>query len=360
MRCRCDVMVHVSTRTSNAEPTYDVMIPRSTLELAKLSRELVKKAVPYWPKKERVYSSMMIGLLFHLALLLCQTITSAFVAHLPPRPTSLNQRHASDEAGADGTGFGEHTFAGGKMSHLFEMERGWDETNPKRARYFHAFTSDLAQEALKNSDNMYWKVDGSCGIITYDVAADELSIYQRIDTRGKGPTSTLIDLPAGKNPTEYVSNNQPHSYFMEQVKVSENDGKKAKKNKLALLDVLERNKNEIIDLILSNNGEDADSPFLSVELVGTKYNRTPGVDAPVAIAPHCLQKISPEETAYLPNSLPRAFDELKLFLIDSDIIVEGIVVEHKGQYWKVVSKLFDDGCKFAKEKSSANPPIYFE
>ena len=148
-------MVHVSTRTSNAEPTYDVMIPRSTLELAKLSRELVKKAVPYWPKKERVYSSMMIGLLFHLALLLCQTITSAFVAHLPPRPSSLNQRHASDEAGADDTGFGEHTFAGGKMSHLFEMERGWDETNPKRARYFHSFTSNLAREALESSDNFY-------------------------------------------------------------------------------------------------------------------------------------------------------------------------------------------------------------
>ena len=67
--------------------------------------------------------------------------------------------------------------------------------------------------------------------------------------------------------------------------------------------MLERNKNEIIDLILSNNGEDTDSPFLSVELVGTKYNRTPGVDAPVAIAPHCLQKISPEETAKLSSCI---------------------------------------------------------
>ena len=105
---------------------------------------------------------------------------------------------------------------------------------PKRARYFHSFTSDLAREALESSDNFYWKVDGSCGIITYDTATDELSFHQRMDTRGKEPTSTLMDLPAGKNPTKYLSKNQPHSYYMEQVKVSENDGKKAKKKKLAL------------------------------------------------------------------------------------------------------------------------------
>ena len=100
----------------------------------------------------------MINSLLYQALFLCQTTTSAFVAHPPARPSSLNQRHAG--AGADDTGVSEHTFAGGKMSHLFEMERGWDEWNPKRARYFHSFTSDLAREALENSDNFYWKVDG--------------------------------------------------------------------------------------------------------------------------------------------------------------------------------------------------------
>ena len=89
------------------------------------------------------------------------------------------------------------------MEHLFKIERGWDEKNPRKGRYFNSFTSDLAEEALENSAHMYKKVDGSCGIVSYDVAADELSLYQRIDTRGKDPSSTLVPLPVGKNPVNY-------------------------------------------------------------------------------------------------------------------------------------------------------------
>jgi hypothetical protein len=210
---------------------------------------------------------------------------------------------------------------------------------------------------------MYKKIDGSCGIVSYDVAADELSLYQRIDTRGRDPSFALVPLPVGKNPVNYESSEQAHSYFMEKIVVSEGDGKKAKKNKRALLDVLERNKDALVDLILSETSSDDDgsSPlYLSVELVGTKFNKTPGVDAPVALAPHCLQTLSTDDTPYLPQSLPRTFDELNLVLIDSEIVAEGIVVEHKGIYWKVHSKLFDPTCTFAMDKSKASPPVYFE
>lgn len=175
------------------------------------------------------------------------------------------------------------------MQHIFEIEKGWDENNPRKGRYFNSFTSGLAQEALENSVHMYKKIDGSCGIVSYDVAADELSLYQRIDTRGRDPSFALVPLPVGKNPVNYESSEQAHSYFMEKIVVSEGDGKKAKKNKRALLDVLERNKDALVDLILSETSSDDDgsSPlYLSVELVGTKFNKTPGVDAPVALALH--------------------------------------------------------------------------
>ena len=249
------------------------------------------------------------------------------------------------------------------MEHLFQIERGWDENNPRKGRYFNEFTSDLAQEALENSDHIYKKVDGSCGIVSYDVAADELSLYQRIDTRGRDPSSTLVPLPVGKNPVNYKSKEHAHSYFMEKIVVSEGDGKKAKKNKRALLDVLERNKDALVDLILSrasSDGDDSSPLFLSVELVGTKFNQTPGVDAPVALAPHCLQRLSADDFPYLPQSLPRTFDELKLALVDSDNVAEGIVVEHKGNFWKVHSKLLEPTCTFATDKSKASPPVFFE
>jgi hypothetical protein len=188
-------------------------------------------------------------------------------------------------------------------------------------------------------------------MIGYNKEEDTIELYQRIDTRGKDPPSALRELPSdGGNTTKYTSpDGKEHTYYMEKIVLLETDGKKQKKNKKIILDVLERHKTTFKELIEQNS-----SDFVSVEIVGTKYNRTPGVAAPAAIAPHCLQKVVLEN-----KSLPRTYEEAKQFLLSSGMAVEGLVVEYNGKYWKLRSDMFDPNCDFVTNKSKVMPPIVF-
>ena len=70
--------------------------------------------------------------------------------------------------------------------------------------------------------------------------------------------------------------------------------------------------------------------FMTVEWVGRKFNKTPGVDADIALCVH-------HEQVPLTN-VPREFSELRTWLMEQGI--EGVVVEHRGVYWKVRTDCF--------------------
>ena len=234
------------------------------------------------------------------------------------------------------------------MEHIFDMVKLDDSM-----QYAAQFSSPAAKAALEQSSRMFWKIDGSCGILVLDIASNQLSLYQRQDTRGKEPGPTLVPLPDSGNPTEYTF----HTYYMEKIALGKSDGKKQRKTKEAVLDLLSRHKETLQQVILDHSDEEEaingrPSRCLSVEIVGTKYAQTAGVHTPVAIAPHCLQKISMA-------TLPRTLDETRELLISSNIVTEGVVVEFKGKYWKCVSKLLDPSCVFGKDKSKAMPPRMF-
>jgi len=153
--------------------------------------------------------------------------------------------------------------------------------------------------------------------------------------------------------------------------------KKQRKIKEMILGVLQRNEEALIDLIMRNSEEKKEDEnnnngccyrYLSVEIVGTKFNRTPGVNGDVAIAPHCQQRIllavegESENEKAVQLQLPRNFRQAKDFLVSpppsskSRGFAEGIVIERGGRYWKLVSKLLDPDCDFAKDRENAMPP----
>lgn len=226
-------------------------------------------------------------------------------------------------------------FNGGKMEHIFTMDP--DDQN----RYKSEFSSEAAQEALVHG-NMYWKIDGACGMLC--LIDGQLCAFERQDTRGKPPSKDLVRLPSGQNKIEYGDKAKPHTYFMQQIALCEGDGKKHKKIKTAILDILDKHRDDLIAAIRETGHN-----HVSIEFVGQKFQKTPGVDAAVGIVLHNKQAIVDTE-------LPRTFEQMRLFL--NTHAVEGIVVEWKQQYWKVRANLIDpDNNLFENEKSTVMAPL---
>jgi len=184
-------------------------------------------------------------------------------------------------------------------------------------------------------------------MIKYTNEDNDLAVYERQDTRGKEPTEDLVPLVSGANTDRYGEGTKKHSYFMRKVVLHKSDGKKQKKIKQALVDVVERNRKELIEAIKTHGDS---SGCLSVELVGQKYQKTPGVDVPVALMLHCEQNVIPAKGA----SLPRTYDEVKAFL--ASYVAEGIVVEWEGEFWKILSSCVDPKCGFKTDRARAMPP----
>jgi hypothetical protein len=290
-------------------------------------------------------------------------------------------------------------FNGGKMDHIFDFTK---LSGSKDLVYGPNFASPQAQEALENANNVYWKIDGACGLLKLidNDDSDEnsvLELYERQDTRGKDPPPDLVPLPMKcmhdvftpglnniensneqknmicKNTNVYAdSKDRRHTYYMKKVQLEDNDGKGQRKIKRSLLQVLDDNHDKLIDAIKKYGTDDG---YLSVELIGNKFQKTPGVDNDVAIAIHCEQRIEfaverenvdknidklTSEVKDFNNRMvifPRSFNGLKDLLSSKN--VEGIILEHNEIFWKIRSNLMNRGCLFETDRSNAIPPIKY-
>ena len=326
---------------------------------------------------------------------------------------------ASSTGAVDGGARGT-IFNGGKMEHIFEFTKF---PGSKGMVYGPNFSSPAAQEALEKTSNVFWKIDGACGMLKLVADNDKvggdcdggtsfgLELYERQDTRGKDPTPDLIPIPnchvdKNSNESENININQEngnsnlvcknssaygdskgrgHTYYMKKVQLEDSDGKKQRKVKSSLLQVLDDNRDDLIDAVRKYGSTDG---YLSVELIGNKFQQTPGVYVDAAIAIHCEQrldvladpttpaagrmeegvdvsldkdieelKVGTQEMKNQVVALPRTFDGMKDFLLSRN--VEGVVLEHNGTFWKIRSNLMDVDCLFEKDRSNAIPPTKF-
>lgn len=195
-------------------------------------------------------------------------------------------------------------FNGGKMNHIFEFGEGF--------LYSGVFSCPEAKVALE-CGTIFFKIDGSNGII---IAGDDgtLHPYERLDTKGKEIPPHCTALPEGSNSDAYKG----HSYCYEPVSLGV-EGKKLKKRNQAMLDVVERHKDRLLSF----------GNTISIEWCGKKFQKTPGVPHDVAIAVHADQVCE--------EDFDRTQDGVRDFLLNSDPPIEGLIVQHKGEYWKVRS-----------------------
>jgi hypothetical protein len=220
-------------------------------------------------------------------------------------------------------------FNGGKMAHLF----AFDETA-------HLYTRKVASESALEKGRLYYKVDGSNGLVQSSPDGQDLEAFQRLDTRGRPPPENCRELPAGQNVDSY----QGHSYYYEQIRPDVN-GKNARKRNDAMLRVVQTHSDNFRSLFQSSGGK-----YVSIEWVGRKFNKTPGVNHDVAIAIHSEQVCD--------EAVNRNYDDIRSFLLESDPPIEGLILEHEGIYWKVRSDCFDKSCRFKTETASARPPVF--
>lgn len=239
------------------------------------------------------------------------------------------------------------------MQHIFQFS---DET--RRYETDGSFSSAEAEEALLHG-TLFYKVDGSNGMI--QVIHDDngeliLRIFQRLDTKGKEVDDKLkaqqnigaadiLPLPPGKNPSAYAG----HSYVYSEITTEGIKGKKAINMKRAQQEVVEKHK----DIIVAYGEE-----WISVEWVGEKFNKTPNVPHPVALAIHREQRVENE------LALERSYEGMRQYLVEDcvDQPVEGFVLEHGGVYWKVRADCFllpkGEKGPFEANRDKTRPPVY--
>lgn len=212
------------------------------------------------------------------------------------------------------------------MAHIFEFDKD-------TGLYTGTIASAEAEAALQRG-KVFYKIDGSNGMIACGDGG-ELTAFQRLDTRGRPPPEGCIRLPNGNNADVY----EGHSYFYKPIDMNV-EGKKVKKMNQAMIDVVEKHKDRLLSY----------GDFVSIEWVGAKFNKTPGVLHDVAIAIHAEQVC---DEAFDPS-----YEGLKLFLLQADKPIEGLIFEFGGMYWKVRGDCFDRKCSFKTNRAVARPPMY--
>ena len=269
------------------------------------------------------------------------------------------------------------------MSHIFqfeEVERGPKLYVPKAA-------SDEAEEAMEHG-RLFYKIDGSNGMILitrdgeitgegkeekneeHGVTDQEehchvqLTPFKRFDAKGKPPPERCIPLPVANNPDAYPG----HTLFYEPMPIDCDSKGQRKINKVAS-QILNDNKYHILnwangtdgtngtdgrlrgkDRSDGANGTNGSCSYLSVEWVGRKFNKTPGVPHDVAMAIHAEQICN--------EDIERTYEGFRSFLLESDSPIEGLVVEFKGTFWKIRADCFDRKCPFKTDPESVRPPIF--
>mmetsp|Transcript_3547 Transcript_3547/g.5423 ORF Transcript_3547/g.5423 Transcript_3547/m.5423 type:complete len:231 (-) Transcript_3547:136-828(-) len=222
---------------------------------------------------------------------------------------------------------GEETskFNGGKMAHIFQFDKDTHLYTPQTM-------SEEASDALKYG-TFYYKIDGSNGMIVCQENG-QLLAFQRLDTRGKPIPAHCMRLPTGSNVDCY----EKHSYCYEPITIDV-QGKKAKKKNKAMLDLVEKYKDRF-----------SGQKYTSVEWVGTKFNKTPGVPDDVALAIHAEQTVCEDDTP------ARTYENFRSYFLETAI--EGFIIEHNGVFWKIRGDGFDRKCPFALDKAAVRPPVF--
>lgn len=214
------------------------------------------------------------------------------------------------------------SFNGGKMNHIFKMT---DDM-----LYIDECSSEQAQTALLNGV-YYFKHDGSNHRIVNEEG--QWYIEARYDDRRGKYDNTLPEgvfpICDGANPSSvWDGEKRTHNYYYTRLERVV-DGKKAQKIRNAIYNIVDR----IADRL---NGQN----YITCELVGKKFNKTPGIDSDVEIAIHAEQKCQFDGE--------RSFVGIRTFLEEID--VEGLVIEHDGKYWKLHTEKFWPECWWKTRK----------
>jgi hypothetical protein len=201
------------------------------------------------------------------------------------------------------------TFNGGKQLHIFKISDNI---------YQNDFFSDESKEAFEKGI-YYIKIDGSNGYFQ-----DGL-LYERYDDRkGKLNPNELpegyMTIPNGENSSYY----EKHKYYYKLLNKNVTE-KKLKKMYNNLYSQVEDS---------MKNG--------SIEYIGPKYQATPGFTKDLFVFHRNLTiEISPQI---------RTYESLKEYLLSG--VMEGVVIEHKGKYWKIRANVFDKNCKYERFKKA--------
>lgn len=215
------------------------------------------------------------------------------------------------------------TFNGGKMTHIFKYEG-------RPSLYTSEFDCEKAEEALKYG-KAYMKIDGSNGMLC--VVNDKIQAYRRQDIKGRDWQQLnfeFMGLPKGGNPVAVPG----HAYVYRRILPEGSKGEK-RLNEL-MLSLVEFNKEQLMEELVKCGG------MMTIEWVGKKFQRTPGVAADVGIVIHHLQEM---------EAVPRTFEELRSFF--QRYRIEGVVIEHKGTFYKIRANMFDPQAKIEV------PPIQY-
>lgn len=211
------------------------------------------------------------------------------------------------------------SFNGGKMEHIFAL---------KDNLYTDEYVNPAAEAALRNGKYFY-KIDGANHMLNKK-ADGTVRLYERYDAKDGICPANGVDLPTGMNASKYQSKQQCHTYYY--MPTWTKTGKLSK--------IYDR-----LQVTAENKLADEPPGYYSVEVVGRKFQRTPGVDSDGALALHNEQAIG-----------DRKFDNyqsIRTYLLE-EICVEGLVIEHHARYWKVRSDCFDKRCSFVQLKKGGS------
>lgn len=210
------------------------------------------------------------------------------------------------------------SFNGGKQLHIFKTEKDLSGDSDGAMTYVSEWNCDESKDAMfglrTGESQVRRKIDGSCGAIIRS-SDGKWNIYQRYDDKKNrfkdGVPDGYIHLPDGKN----IS--CQHRYYFRLInRVQKSKGEQSIAD--TLYAVVDRK-----DLKLEND-------YYSVELVGPNFNSTPGV-AKNGIALHDAQ--------FVPVLIPNLDDPNNWFIWLQKYFAtcrdEGLVISHKGRYWKI-------------------------
>ncbi len=187
----------------------------------------------------------------------------------------------------------EATFNGGKMQHIFILVDNL---------YVDEFYSETAAAALEKGA-AWVKVDGANHMVSKSDSGTRM--YQRYDSKSGERPEGYIDLPDGKNEHRYTSQQRCHTYYYKPVELETG---KLRGIYATLVD------QAAVHLCDEPCGQ------YSVEVVGRKFQRTPGVDRAAALAFHADQCLELEPSV-------RSYGGIRSFLLNR-VCIEGIVLEH--------------------------------